>query len=146
MPDEPQPQDAELGQNVQEDPAETLIGEIGTDPLDAGYVPPDRPYALDRFGMTSEEEREGESLGQRLSDEEPDVQDDDGWSGYDSSRAGRLVAADEGAHEDREATLTGQDVGVDGGAASAEEAAMHVVEESDAEVSSVDGPPAEEYR
>ncbi|MER6984744.1 DUF5709 domain-containing protein, partial [Streptomyces carpinensis] len=44
-------------------------------------------------------------------------------------RSGRLVAPDEGAHEDEEAALVAMDVGIDGAAASAEEAAMHVVDE-----------------
>jgi hypothetical protein len=44
-------------------------------------------------------------------------------------RAGRLVEPDEGAHEDTEKDLVAEDVGIDGGAASAEEAAMHVVED-----------------
>jgi hypothetical protein len=39
------------------------------------------------------------------------------------------VAPDEGAHEDDESDLIAGDVGIDGGAASAEEAAMHVVDE-----------------
>src|SRR5206468_349819 len=42
-------------------------------------------------------------------------------------RAGRLVAPDEGAHADEEKDLLAQDVGIDGAAASAEEAAVHVV-------------------
>ena len=42
-------------------------------------------------------------------------------------RAGRLVAPDEGAHPDTESDLVAYDVGIDAGAASAEEAAMHVV-------------------
>ena len=46
-------------------------------------------------------------------------------------RSGRLVAPDEGAHEDEEKDLVATDVGIDGGAASAEEAAMHVVDEDD---------------
>jgi hypothetical protein len=44
-------------------------------------------------------------------------------------RAGRLVSPDEGAHADEEKDLVAGDVGIDGGAASAEEAAVHVVEE-----------------
>ena len=44
-------------------------------------------------------------------------------------RAGRLVEPDEGVREDVEKDLVATDVGIDGGAASAEEAAMHVVEE-----------------
>jgi len=44
-------------------------------------------------------------------------------------RAGRLVAPDEGAHEDVDHEMVGRDVGVNGAAASAEEAAMHIIEE-----------------
>jgi hypothetical protein len=53
-------------------------------------------------------------------------------------RAGRLVAEDEGAHPDDEADLVARDVGIDGGAASAEEAAIHVVEDDDTDIRSGD--------
>jgi hypothetical protein len=39
------------------------------------------------------------------------------------------VAPDEGVHEDVDHELVGRDVGVDGAAASAEEAAVHIIEE-----------------
>jgi len=45
------------------------------------------------------------------------------------ARSGRLVAPDEGAHEDDESNVFARDVGQDGGAASAEEAAVHVTDE-----------------
>jgi hypothetical protein len=51
-------------------------------------------------------------------------------------RAGRLVAEDEGAHPDEEEDLVARDVGIDGGGATAEEAAMHVVEEDDYDIRS----------
>ena len=51
-------------------------------------------------------------------------------------RAGRLVAEDEGAHPDEEEDLVARDVGIDGGAATAEEAAVHVVEEDDYDIRS----------
>lgn len=44
-------------------------------------------------------------------------------------RAGRLVAEDEGRYEDEESNLVAEDVGVDGAAASAEEAAIHIIED-----------------
>ncbi len=44
-------------------------------------------------------------------------------------RAGRLVDPDQGLGEDTDSELVGDDVGIDGAAASAEEAAMHVVPE-----------------
>ncbi len=53
-------------------------------------------------------------------------------------RAGRLVAEDEGAHSDDEEDLVATDVGIDGGAASAEEAAIHVVEDDDTDIRSGD--------
>lgn len=49
-----------------------------------------------------------------------------------ASRSGRLVAPNEGAHEDDESGLIATDVGIDGAAASAEEAAMHIVDEDTA--------------
>ena len=84
------------------------------------------------------EQREGESLDDRLAQEEADpnlAADlaapgpeflDDGEVG--DVRAGRLVDSDEGLGGDTEKDLIGEDVGIDGGAASAEEAAMHVVD------------------
>ena len=45
------------------------------------------------------------------------------------ARAGRLVDPDEGLGPDIEKDLVGDDVGIDGAAASAEEAAMHVIDE-----------------
>jgi hypothetical protein len=59
--------------------------------------------------------------------EEDDDFLDDGEVG--TARAGRLVAPDEGAHEDEDAELYAEDAGIDGAGASAEEAAMHVVED-----------------
>ena len=53
-------------------------------------------------------------------------------------RAGRLVAEDEGAHPDDEEELVARDVGIDGGAAGAEEAAIHVVEDDDTDIRSED--------
>jgi hypothetical protein len=143
------------------------LDERGVDDLlDEGYSPPERWSVLEKFGNTAEEEREGESLDQKLAEEEPDPNlafddpladavdrdgddertgDDDDFdldsnidavqlgTDYDGEvgddRAGRLVSPDEGAHSDTEKDLVAGDVGIDGGAASAEEAAMHVVEE-----------------
>ena len=73
-------------------------------------------------------------LDQRL-DEESDVDrdsfdrelQDDAEVG--DERAGRLVAPDEGSHEDTEKDLVAEDVGISGAGAGAEEAAMHVIEE-----------------
>jgi len=43
-------------------------------------------------------------------------------------RSGRLMAHDQGAHEDAESDMVADDVGIDGGGSSAEEAAVHIIE------------------
>jgi Family of unknown function (DUF5709) len=48
-----------------------------------------------------------------------------------SARAGRLVAPDQGFGEDADADLVADDVGIDGGAASAEEAAVHIIDDDE---------------
>lgn len=109
-------------------PQEDSLLDRGVDDLlDEGYSPPER----------WQEPREHESLDERLADEQPDSTSDDDdqpdeQSGEDevgARRAGRLVAPDAGFGEDRESDLLGDDVGIDGGAASAEEAAVHVIED-----------------
>lgn len=122
---EPQPETPLLGESVQLDSQETLTGDPGEDPLDSGYVPPDRPVALDKYGLTAEEEQEGEPLADKLAAEEPESE----WT--EAGRSGRLVAPDEGAHPDVEADMVARDEGVDGGAATAEEAAVHVVDDDE---------------
>ncbi|MGO9078673.1 MAG: DUF5709 domain-containing protein [Streptosporangiaceae bacterium] len=122
------------------DASDTLEGDPGDDPLDQGIVPPDRWSAGEGFGTTLAEERAGESLDQLLAEEEPDpdpyaqarLRAEGRWSDYDQEpRAGRLVAEDEGAHQDSEPDLVARDVGIDGGAATAEEAAVHVHDDTD---------------
>jgi hypothetical protein len=86
--------------------------------------------------------RHGETWDQRLAQEEPHLDpsanpttgDEDRPRTYGEEpgvRAGRLVAPDEGAHGDVEKDEVARDVGIDGGAASAEEAAMHVIPEEE---------------
>lgn len=115
------------------DPQDTLEGDdLGADPLDTGISPRERRPASEGFGVTRAEAREGESLDQRLAEEEPDipgvVPDSE-----PEPRAGRLLAEDEGAHPVGEAQPRqfADDVGRDGGAASAEEAAVHLVPDED---------------
>ena len=51
------------------------------DPLDEGYSPAEKPWAVDDWGTTAREELEGEGLDRRLAREVPDVEvneDDDG--------------------------------------------------------------------
>src|SRR5215218_4867639 len=105
------------------------------DVLDTGYSPPERPWAVDDWGTTEAEELAGEGLDGRLARELPDGSPDDGDGLGDSSdtdgellddevgdvRAGRLVDSDQGADDDTDDELYARDVGIDGGAASAEE-------------------------
>ena len=149
------------------DASDTLDGDPGDDPLDQGIVPADRWSAGERYGTTLAEERAGESLDQLLAQEQPEPDPyaddtlstgdptgragdevDEQWADEDvdglllddgpDPRAGRLVAPDEGAHSDDEAALIGRDVGIDAGAASAEEAAIHIVDDDDRDVRSED--------
>lgn len=112
----------------QPDPSDTLTGDNTEDPLDAGYSPPDRANKSWR-GETAEEAEAGESLDDKLAEEVPDVSEADLALADEQPRAGRLVAPDEGAHPDTESDEIATDVGRDGQAASAEEAAMHVSDE-----------------
>ena len=111
------------------DADDTLLDADTDEQAETDYSPPDREPKNTRFGMTEEEEREGESLDERLAEEEPDVFDRADSDRSVEPRAGRLVAPDEGAHEDDEADLVATDVGPAGYASSAEEAAVHVIGE-----------------
>ena len=126
MPDERRHESADLEDYDVQDGSDSLDGDPGDDPLDRGVVPPERWSAAMRFGTTAAEQEDGESLDQRLAEEEPDslTFDDD-----PDPRAGRLVAEDESADTAEEDDLEAEDVGIDGGAATAEEAAVHVVDD-----------------
>src|SRR5690242_12963591 len=50
--------------------------QTGDDVLDVGYAPQDRPWAVDDWGTTAEEEETGESLDGRLAREVPEDSDD----------------------------------------------------------------------
>lgn len=138
-----EPEDTELGpeSGIDDegvlDASDTLDGDPGDDPLDQGIAAADRWSAGERYGTTAEEEETGESLDQLLAEEEPDIDpyaENDGDLALDGTRAGgysadprsgRLVAQDEGTTSDDEPDLVARDVGIDAGAASAEEAAVH---------------------
>ena len=121
------------------DPSDSLLSDrLDADVLDVVVDAADRWSGATRFGTTLDEERRGEGLARLLAQEEPDPSPDAAWSDEDVPsdedraplpRAGRLVASDEGAHADAEADLVAYDVGIDGGAASAEEAAVHITDE-----------------
>jgi hypothetical protein len=158
MPEQRRPESADLTDYEVLDASDTLDGDPGDDPLDRGVAAPQRWSAAIRHGSTAEEQQSGESLDQLLAEEEPDVAGDednepigdlagDEYAGDEDvdglllddgpdPRAGRLVAEDEGAHPDEEADLVARDSGIDGGGATAEEAAMHVVDDDDTDIRS----------
>lgn len=128
------------------EPEDTLEDTHGVrDVLDTGWSPPEKPWAVDDWGTTEEEESAGESLAGRLARELPESVPDEGDGLGDTSdtdgellddevgddRAGRLVEADEGRSEDTDDELYARDEGIDGAAASAEEAAVHIVRDRD---------------
>ncbi len=135
----------------QEQASDSLIDRGVDDVLDEGYSPAERYSSAERFGNTATEMREGETFEERLRQEEPDpgarlgdeadddrgrdpleIRPEDDFLGdreVGNRRAGRLVDPDEGLGEDEEKDLIGDDVGIDGAAASAEEAAVHIVDD-----------------
>jgi hypothetical protein len=126
-------------------PGDTLDERGVDDVLDEGMSPPERPSRETGQGVTAREDAEGETLDDRLEQEEPDPVTEvdhsaraqegelDVGDGTDPSdgfeigdqRSGRLVADDEGADD------AATDAGIDGAAASAEEAAVHTVDEDE---------------
>lgn len=114
---------------------EDALGDPSESMIEDGYSPPERPLGLDAYGTTAAEEAAGETLDQRLAQEEPDVDERrlvdeqaDVGGEVGRQRAGRLVDPDGGAEFDTEKDLVARDVGIDGAAASSEEAAVHIVD------------------
>ncbi|ULE34338.1 DUF5709 domain-containing protein [Mycobacterium sp. IDR2000157661] len=125
---------------------DTLIDRGVDDLLDEGFSPPERLWARGAFTSS-------EGMDEILAEEEPDPaarldmlldeaeQDLSDYAEREAEfpehnevgrrRAGRLVAPDMGFDEDDEDELVAGDVGISGGAASAEEAAMHIIEDDD---------------
>lgn len=134
-----------LDDDDQLQPEDTLVDRGVDDVLDEGFSPPDYRPAASRHGLTAAEQRDGESLDERLAEEEPDIRDEEpatkSWRSHaadrsdefsdgevaGTGRSGRLVAPEGAAGEVRDETLA-EDVGIDGAGASAEEAAMHYYE------------------
>ena len=132
------------------DANDTLDGNPGDDPLDRGVVTPDRWSAGLRYALKGEED--SESLDELLAEEEPDDTVDGGEKSWDENetdadvtrlerdddpdpRAGRLAAAEADVYGDgdvravQDGELLASDTGIDGGGASAEEAAVHVIDD-----------------
>jgi hypothetical protein len=122
-------------------PSDTLDDRGVDDVLDEGFSPAEKPIGSRANGTTPYEVAVGETLDQRLAQEEPEEEvfpeageEDPTHPGLvGDERAGRLVDPDQGGTEDVEKDLIGEDVGIDGAGASAEEAAMHVIDVPDTE-------------
>ena len=145
MPDEQRHESADLGDYEVLDASDTLDGAPGDDPLDRGVTPPQRWSTAIRA-----EQQDTDALDQELAAEEPDVgteagddAPDLGWDenatdqdiarlaldGGSDPRSGRLTAVEDDPDIAADPDLVGYDAGVDGGGASAEEAAVHLVGE-----------------
>jgi hypothetical protein len=122
---------------AQLDEAESLDDPDLADQLDEGVSPNEQPWGTTAWGTTPREERAGQPLAGRLRREDVerdedlgdgigDASDTDGEPWDDEvgvARSGRLVLREDG--ED----FYADDVGIDGAGASAEEAAMHLVDD-----------------
>lgn len=133
--------DEDNDQLAQLSTADSLIDRGVADPLDEGYVAPDHWSPAQGYGNTPAEMARNETIEQRLPQEEPEPRPEEHerhWNPGGESRqvgnrrAGRLVASGVGpGGEDQESQSLAKDVGISGGAASAEEAAMHIIEDDD---------------
>jgi hypothetical protein len=130
-------------------PQDTLADDDVEDELDRGYSPPEKYSAAQGYGNTPWEQAHDRPMADRLAEEDPEpdpvveaerlASADDGLSHESdtlgtevgNTRAGRLVDTDAGIGEDTEKDLVAEDVGIDGAAASAEEAAMHVIDDEE---------------
>lgn len=125
---------------------DTLIDRGVDDVLDEGYSPPERAYGKGAFGPTenmeqllAEEERDPASrIGNPLDSDERQRSDESERESefprrdeVGRTRAGRLISPDLGFGEDTEAELVAADCGISGGGASAEEAAVHIIDDED---------------
>jgi hypothetical protein len=153
MPDSGNHESEDLNDSEVLDANDTLLGNPGDDPLDRGIAAPDRWSAGVRRALQGDED--SESLDELLAEEEPDsdADDDESWDENATDqdvarlerdddadpRAGRLLSPDEDVDDvsdtlvDREDEEVARDTGIDGGAASAEEAAVHVIDDPEDE-------------
>ncbi len=116
-------------------PEDTLDDRGVDDILDEGISPPEAYRGVFDKDTTELGELEGETIEERLRQEEPEAWEaglpDDVdteleepvGSEVGNERTGRLKATDDGYD------LTAEDEGIDGAGASAEEAAMHTIED-----------------
>jgi len=150
MPDSREHESQDLEDYAVDDAYDTLDGDPGDDPLERGVAAPNRWSAGMRYALEGEED--SESLDELLAEEQPDIADDpddDSWDENETDdevvrlerdddadpRAGRLAAAEADVYGDgdvpavQDGELIASDTGIGGGAATAEEAAVHVIDD-----------------
>lgn len=105
--DTPQPPERPEDEGIPDHAADTSTAYDDRPRLDDSppALPADEPQAVDDFGVTAAEQRQGEPMDQRLAREEPD----------------------EGARSDSEQDMIATEQGKAGGGLTAEEAAMHAL-------------------
>jgi hypothetical protein len=161
MSEQSSPEPGNLDESTDQlQPEETLVDDGVEDVLDRGYSPPDHEPMGWNAGDERFDDAHEETIDERIRQEVPDptsaygapdnesgldeervggddpdsIDPEDDWVGDDGTeerRAGRLVAEDEGLGADEDKDAWARDVGIDGAGASAEEAAVHIVEERD---------------
>ena len=127
----PDPETLAEGDTDQLEAEDTLIDRGVDSVLDEGYSPPEHPPG-NRL-ETHLDQALGESMADKLVQEEPEVWDTaDGpdAGAREPDRAGRLTADVPDAAGLPTADTMAVDVGFAGGAATAEEAAMHVIDDA----------------
>lgn len=129
-------------------PQEDTLLDRGVDNiLDEGYSPPERPPAPNRL-ETHLEQQLGESLDDKLAQEEPEVWATGRPAGdVEPDRAGRLAPDEADPTGGPSDAIMATDVGIAGAGAGAEEAAVHVTDVDVPELPSNDDlppPPADE--
>lgn len=123
--DEDRAEDEGLAESYPPLPEKVITG----DPQEGLLLPRrDHARAADSSGTTAEEQREGEPLGDRLDEEQPDVE------AGDRDEAGRLVERDSGL-TDHEKDEVAEEAAEDSEGMTAEEAAVRVEEEAPGGVS-----------
>lgn len=126
------PEGAAEGDTDQLQQDDTLLDRGVDSVLDEGWSPPERPPG-NRL-ETHLDQALGERLDDKLAQEEPEVWDtvDQPTAGArEADRAGRLAADEAGPTGEPTADTMAVDVGIAGSAASAEEAAVHVIPEDE---------------
>lgn len=105
---------------------DTLVDRGVEDVLDEGYSPVEKPYSLEYDGLAERLDSEVPDVSATTDYAEPDDENLMADEEVGDVRSGRLIEG--------ESDMFAHDAGIDGGAASAEEAAVHAIDQD-----SIDG-------